>query len=370
VATGLLGFVACAFASSCTYDPPPEVSLAPPANKHFVVGEAMRLVFSEPVLPESLEVRVWPGQKDLYTVEKELKPGVKAIMDTCTLASSPCAGGKAPLTLSSDKTEATLLPAADAFGPLGTPLVLEVSGSLADPAGNTKVASRVFDFQIVAEVWDPFAEVHEQPDSSFDVELGEPLGIPEGRYLFLADFTSPIPLSQQFWTDVKANQLTGEFVLLLTDADPIEGAPQNTGDPKQLKMDTGGEGFIFVMHGQIHKDEDQRLIFKAEPVTLALTIGSIKFELRDMVCAGSIDQSGELPVWNGTLAVKEIYLEIAGSGTIYPEDQANFQIVGLADEDVPEGMPSVCMEDPCSVVGGKCDLLEDWPPEGVCAAKP
>ncbi len=351
--------------TACTYDPPPEVTLVTPANKIFVIAEPIYLEFSEPVQPGSLEVRVWPGQKDLYTLEKERKPGVEAVMDTCTVASSPCAGGKVTLGIDAALTRATLLAESGAFGPVGTPLVLEVTGALSDEAGQRKKVSVFFDFQIAEEIWGPKGDVTANDGDNEEIAL-EPLGIPMGRYLFAADFTSPVKLSQQFWTDLRADDFTGEFVMLLTDADPVKNAPINTSDPKLLVMDTGDEGFIFAIQGKVHRDEEDKLVFKGDPVTLTQKIGPITFELRDMVIAGSIVSTGDKIVWDGTLAVKEVYYEVGGKETIYPADQANFQIRELAAEDVPEGMPTICMKNPCVVVGGRCDLLPQWPPSGLC----
>ena len=263
-----------------------------------------------------------------------------------------------------------MTPEDGAFGPLGVPLVMEVTGSLSDLNGRRRNVSTFFDFQIVREIWNPYEDVvtgdiQGDTGATEDVVI-EPLGIPEGSYLFLADFTNPVKISQQFWTDVRANQLTGDFVMLMTDGDPIKGAPVNTTDPTQLVMDTGVEGFIFTVHGKVTKDKEGKLVFKSEPVTLTLTIGPITFALVDMVCVGTIVFGGDKIVWDGTLAVREVYYEVGGDKTTYPEDQANFQVVELAPEHIPEGMPRVCTQDPCQIVGGNCDLLPQWPPASVC----
>jgi hypothetical protein len=357
LATLLLG-------SACTYNPPPEVTLVGPANKHFVVGEPIVLQFSEPVRMDSLEVRVWPGQKDLYDVEGERLPGVEPVLATCT--ASKCGEG-VKLTFLGDMSQAQIEVAPGALGKPGQPLVLEVTGALADKKGHAKKVSRFFDFQIVESVWNPYADVAEGDGSGEDVVAAEPLGVTEGSFLMHADFTSPIKLSQQFFCDLRVNQYTGDFVLLLTDADPVDGAPNNTNKPEELLMDTGDEGFIFVIQGRIERDAEEGLVFEGEPVTLTQTIGPITFELRDMVTAGRIDESGETARWDGTLAVKEVYYEVGGNETIYPSDQANFEVFELLPAQVPEGMARVCDDDPCAVVGGRCDLLPEWPPATVCA---
>ncbi len=353
--------------AACTYNPPPEVTLDGPANGLFEVDETIVLRFSEPVLKSSLEIRVWPGQKDLYDVEGEFLDSVEPILDICTALTSPCgAGDGVKLSFVGDRREAQLVVSPESLGPFGKPLVLEVTGALADDSGHKKGVSHFFDFQIVQEKWDPFADVIEDDSTTEEVVITEPLNVWEGPVLMHADFTSPIKLSQQFYCDLNVNQMTGDFVLLLTDADPIEGAPLNTNKPEELYQDTGDEAFIFVIHGVVSINPEGEKVFESEPVTLFQSIGPITFELRDMVTAGHIDETGEIARWDGTLAVKEVYYEVNGQGTLYPSDQANFEVFELLPEQIPEKLPYVCDPDPCSVVGGRCDLLPVWPPPTVC----
>jgi hypothetical protein len=351
---------------ACTYNPPPSVTLVGPANFHFLTGESITLKFSEQVDPDSVEIIVWPGHKDLYDIEGSLLPGNKAILEPCRPSTSPCGpDGGVKVLVSVDQMEAEIRVEGEALGKLGQPLVLEVTGNLADLDGNRSGASRKFDFQIVGEVWDPFADVVEEEDIVEEVNV-EPLGIIDGRFLMHADFTSPIKISQQYFLDIKVNQVTGKFVLLLVDADAKDGVPPNTSDPYELELDEGPESFIFVMPGSIEKDEEGIVRFESEPVVLMQTIGPIYFEMRQMVSAGTIDQSGPRARWDGTIAVKEIYYEVGGQGTTYPADQANFEVFQLLDEEVPEGIPIVCEEDPCWATNGNCYLPEIWPPPEVC----
>ncbi len=359
--------VAAVFLAACTYDPPPDVTLDGPANGLFVAGEPIILRFSEPVSMDSLEIRVWPGQKDLYSVEGKLMGGVNPILDTCTAFTSPCgAGDGVVLSFIGDRSEALLNPSEGSLGPLGQPLVLEVTGALSDGSGHTKGVSRFFDFQIVESRWDPFADVVVEDSTAGEVTDVEPLNVWEGPVLMHADFTSPIKLSQQFFCDLNVNQMTGDFVMLLTDADPYDWAPKNTNKPEELFQDTGDESFIFIIHGVVTIDAKGEKVFESEPVTLVQNIGPISFELRDMVTAGHIDETGDLARWDGTLAVKEVYYEVNGQGTTYPSDQANFEVFELLPEQIPENQPYVCDPDPCSIIAGRCDLLPVWPPPAVC----
>jgi len=271
--------------------------------------------------------------------------------------------GEVTITLKDGRKEAWVDVAEGALGPWRDPLVLEVTGNLADDEGHTLNVDRFFDFQIVG--------------GGFDLEscgkevLPEPLDVVEGPFLFFADFPSPpspIPLSQQFFSDIQVDRDTGRFVVVLTDGDPLEGMPLNTKDPKQLKIDNGPEGFLFTVNGCMAADKAKGLQFETFPFTLALTIGPIHFELRNNVLRGRIgpDPDTGLAKWDGTMFVQELYMKVADGETFYPPAQANCQLLQLREEEIPENMARVCDDDPCVTVGGSCDIYDPWPPVEVC----
>ncbi|MBM4355714.1 MAG: hypothetical protein FJ109_18315, partial [Deltaproteobacteria bacterium] len=191
--------------AACTYNPPPDVTLVAAKGKYFEVGDPIYLIFSEAVAEDSLSIRIWPGEEKYYTLEGERLPEVKPVVDSCSVGQSSCAGGT-QVSLDAERTEATLVIPADKLGILDRPLVLEVEGRLADDSGHSRKVSVFFDFQIVAEIWDPYADVVETASQDVpgeldaDVARPEPMGIHVGPYLFFAEFTSPIKLPQQFWS--------------------------------------------------------------------------------------------------------------------------------------------------------------------------
>jgi hypothetical protein len=356
-----LALAAAAALLACTYNAPPEVELHGHVNNRFVLGEPIILAFSEPIEPASLSIAVWPGQKDFYDLEGARLPGIEPVLPACSLADDPCAEGVS-LTLNEDHTEAYLEVEGDGLGPLGQPLVLEVSGSLADTSDHEKGVSFLFELQIVDDdIYCLFVENDPAVDGLIETT--------EGVYLFFAHFTSPVELPQQFFGDLEVNEDNGEFVFTLTDADPISGAPRNTQDPAELFMDLGEQGFVYTVSGRICRDEGGALTFEARPFTLKLTIVSITFELRDVVLRGRITEDLEtgLTQWDGTMAVREIYMLAGDKETLYPQEQANFQIMEILPDQIPEGLPRTCAEDPCAELTGKCDVpLEAWPPVEVC----
>jgi hypothetical protein len=367
----LIGILAVLGAFACTYNPPPEVGLEGAESGMYTEGESIVLTFTEKVRRDSLAVRIWPGQKDLYDIEGEFKPSVEPLVDTCTVTMGGCGEDDGvKLTIDADQKKATLTVEARKLGILGVPLVLEVSGELADSSGHKKGVSWFFDFQIT-EDWTPI-QTDIVEDTSGDVEADvpvEPLGVVAGPHLFFATFTSPMKLSQQYFCDLQVNQETGTAYFLMIDSDPIEGAPLNTANPDELVIDHGDEGFLFTVRCHIQRDPAKGLVFECDPITLAQTIGPITFELREMAMYGTItiDEDSSLSRWDGTMNVAEIYYEVGGNETTYPAEQANFQVFELVPDDVPEDNPVLCDTDPCAAVGGQCDLIQDpWPPKDVC----
>ena len=362
--------------AGCRYDPPPEVTLVIPEDNSIVKGDPIRLEFTEPVRTRSLEVRVWPGNKSYYDVEGNLLPEYGPILEICTPVSSPCgADGGVKLFLDPDRKAATIeLVAEEAFGPFGDPLRLEVTGALEDDKGNRRNVSTFFDFQVISERWNPYADAVEPNGDVTGEVTTEPLDVREGFHLFHAEFTEPLPLPQQFFSHVRINSDDGTFVWVMVDADPIPDAPGNTDDPTLLAPDFGEEGFLFAVRGGIYQDRDDpdELVFETEPFTLAQEIGVVYFELQDMVMHGriTVDTDEDRSRWDGTMAVSGVYMRVTSSGneTQFDPTQANFQVFELRPEELPEGLPKACDDDPCININGKCDLLTDvdWPPVAVC----
>ena len=359
----------------CTYDPPPDVVKFLCADNNCLIGEAIVLQFSEPVEEGSVSIDIWPGEEDGYDIERNRLPSVEPIVDDCTIASSPCDGkdGQITLSLIEDRTALSIEVGAGALGPLNRPLVLELSGTLADDAGRTLDVTRSYDFQMVPSVLPP-VDVASGSDADVvgDAAPPEPLGVEEGPFLFYAELATPLgfDLQQQYFADVAVDQESGAFYIVLTDGDPVSGAPLNTQDPEEVNLDLGIEGFVFLVHGTIRR-QDASLVFESEPFTLQLKIGPITFALRDSVMRGTIG-AGEgtgRARWDGTLAVSELFIDTGnGNPQTYPAQQDNFQLNQMTADQIPDGMPLVCDAAPCAELEGpQCEVPTDgWPPAAVC----
>ena len=115
----------------CTaYDPPPiPVLELPPSGVH-PTGEALTLLFSEAIEPESLSIRVWPITPEHFTIENELVPGAEPAIDTCAVGSGDCEN--ASLTIAKDGKEASLQITGGLADQSMVPLRLEILEGLQD----------------------------------------------------------------------------------------------------------------------------------------------------------------------------------------------------------------------------------------------
>jgi len=387
-ATLLLLAALGAFAAGCDYDPPPDVVTFACENNLCVSGEPIVLIFSEPVRPESIALEIWPGGRDSYDREERRLPSVEPIVPRCAWNASPCGADEGVrLVLDEARTTLSISVSPGALGPFYQPLVLELKGTLADDAGRTLDVTRAFDFQMVPGTTPPPQDTVGGDDAATgadattagdtttatDAAPAEPLGVKEGPLLFFASLAVPSPpidLPQQFFADVQVDQETGAFAMVLTDADPKDGADLNTNDPTELDLDLGEEGFVFLVEGTIRRHEGA-VVFESEPFTLQLKIGTITFALRNATMRGtiSVDGTSGLTRWDGTMAVSEVMIKVGSAPeNLYPAQQDNFALVELRPSEVPDDLPRVCDEDPCvDLQGPQCDVpVTGWPPTTVC----
>ncbi|MBU0553307.1 hypothetical protein KKF91_13165 [Myxococcota bacterium] len=355
-----LGLAACE-----AYNPPPEAEALLCANNNCVEGEPIRVRFSEAIDPASLSITVWPGEQDSYDIEGERLATVKPLLLGCAV-SAGCGDGAAALVLEEGDTVAALFVEPGALGPRNRPLVLEISGDLADPEGRRKVATKQFDFQMVMAGWASF-----QPGLPAD----DPRVV-EGAYTFYTNLDTPlgVALPQQYFGDLRVNRETGRFLFLFQDADPIDGAPQNTTDPAQMSIDTGEEAFIFLADGVFGRNGDD-IVFESVAFEISLTVGPITFALFDCVLRGSIslDPATGESRWDGTMFVGEVMIQVGQDDPNYhPPQQENFICSKITPEQRPEEAAVVCEADPCAhIAGPQCSLLltdEAWPVAEICGA--
>ena len=331
---------------SLRYDAPPEAKLAVPEGGVYNVGEALILTFSEPVVEESLAVRVWFASRD---IEAELELEGEPLLARCTPNDEDCPD--ASVTLSEDGMRAEVLLSEEGLGQPDVPMTLEVLPGLRDEEGRATGVSGFFDFQFIP---------------SFD-GTGEGVAFNDGFYVIGAVIDDPIEgvnlklIGEVISTDA------GRVAIAMGAADPIGDAPKNTMDPLSLKIDSSDQGYgVHAMGNLVEVANGDRFI-ETEPFDVSIFLDKLGIGLKGLVLSAKvIDQEGGLSVLDGTLAYTT--LELTNDGVPFFNFEAGtvtFEGREIAEGQVPEGAPTVC-EEPCGGLAAQCAPPAEFPEEGTC----
>ncbi len=329
------------------YVEPPSVGVIAPETGTFFSGDPVRLAFDKPVLADTLEVWVWPDDRD---IENELNPGAKPLLSGCTPKSSPC--GTTILTMDDDRRGATLTFDPEELGRPDVPLLIEIRPGLESDEGGKTGRSAWFDFQY-------------KPSNACQGEVE----FKEGNYIFVAATTEPVPAILNLMGDLRLGT-NGEFVIVTAEADPPEGsnAPKNTSDPTELVIDVGGNAFALFLRGCLRLTESGERFFETEPTDIMLTLGPVTITIQDTRLTGKAtrDSMTDTDRVDGTLSFSGVLLQ---NGMLdpfqYDPGSTTFEALFVPEADVPTGTPSVC-GDVCGIVPKQCDPPEGWPGPGYC----
>lgn len=343
-------FSAALLLAGCdSYVEPPDVTLVAPETGTFFSGDPIELSFDRPVTTATLEVWVWPDDRD---IENDLVFGAEPLLTKCTAAGSPC--GTATFEMHDDRKGATLQFDPEVLGRPDVPLLIEVRPGLESDEGAATGRSFWFDFQ-----FKPAERC--QGEVEFD----------EGNYLFVASTTEPVPAILNLMGDVALGK-NGAFAAIMAEADPPAGsdAPNNTSDATELEIDVGGNAFALVTFGCLREAEAGERFFETEPVDVILTLGPATVTIQTTRLTGKVTKgaNGRDRV-DGTLSFSGAVLQIAENDPFqYAAGSTTFEGLFVEPEDVPSGTPDVC-GDQCGVVPKQCIVPEDFPGEGYCEAE-
>lgn len=332
----------------CEYIEPPTVDLEFPPEGTFVEGDALRIVFSEPVVDSSIRVRVWPDVRD---PEGDLPPSAEPLLDVCTVVTSPCGDEGTTLTIVDDGSAALLQLNPTGIGRPDVPLLLEVlAGTESIETGADIGRDRLFDFQFKPAV-----------------VVQDPVPFEEGVYLFVSVFDEPIPNVITLMSDVRTND-AGVFWIIGAEADEIDGAAQNTRDPTELYIDTEDTGFVAFAEGTIRENDIGERFVETDRFGIDLQIGPLLIEILGLRFTGIVVKNEEtgLDQIQGTLSFENIRLTSdGGQPFVYDAGTTTFVADQVPDDLIPPGTPEMC-DDPCGDVPSQCNIPAPWPPPGFC----
>ena len=334
--------------AGCEYIEPPTVELQFPPEGTFVEGDALRIVFSEPVAGDSIRVRVWP---DLRDPEGDLPSDAEPLVSVCTAATSPCDDEGTILTLEDNGAAALLQLNPDGIGRPDVPLLLEVLSGARSAENDSEIGdAHFFDFQ-----FKPAVVVH------------DPVPFEQGTYLFVSVFGEPIPNVITLMSDVRTND-RGVFWILGAESDEIDGALQITRDPAELFIDVEDTGFVVFAEGTIRENEIGERFVETERFAIELRIGPLLIEILGLRFTGIVVKNTEtgLDQLQGTLSFENIQLTADGGDPyLYDSGTTTFIADQVPEELIPPGTPEMC-DSPCGAVPSQCDPPPPWPPQGFC----
>jgi len=322
------------------------VTLVAPETGTFFTGDTVELAFDQAITGESLEIWVWPDDRD---IENELRPDAEPLLSGCTVARSPC--GTTGLTLHDDRRGATLRFDPAELGRPDVPLLVEVRRGLEGEGGGRSGRSYWFDFQF---------KPSERCQGLVEFD--------EGNYLVVASTTEPVPAILNLMGDLRLGP-AGEFVVAAAEADPPQGsdAPKNTNDPTELAIDVSGNAFALFIYGCLRETDAGERFFETEPIDVELTLGPVTITIQDTRLTGKVtkDSRGKDRI-DGTFSFSGVVLRNGALDPFqYDAGSTTFEAIHVLPEDVPTGTPSVC-GDLCGVVPSQCDPPEAFPGDAYC----
>lgn len=341
VSRALAAVVGC-LAACAEYVEPPEVDLVAPPTGTFFVGDAVELRFSMPIEPESFALRVWSDQRDIELVLLADAP----LLDNCR----PGACAEHTLSLAPDARGATLVLDPSTLGKPDVPYLLEVVPGLRGANGAVRRYTEYFDFQFKP------AEVDDTP-VEFD----------EGHHIIVAVLEQPLPAIINLICDFRRGP--GNRVAALgAEGDPVAGAPENTGEPDQLRVDDSAQGYVIFAHATLRESADGTRFFESEPFDINLRFGGIRAVVGGTRFTGavSIDAETERQRIDGTMSFETFRIDVDGAEPYeYPPGSTTFVARWFEDSEMPAGSPTIC-GDMCGAVTAQCEPPEGFPGDGYC----
>lgn len=349
---------------SFSYDPPPQTRVLKPANNVWYKETPYVLQFTEAINPDSLVISIYTNDRD-YEQNRTGEP----ILADCHATGEPCDDSGFTLTMNEDNTQAIIT-----FGDLffcrdGIPYILVVHAGLADEAGRTRNVEDEFAIQVTPE------STSEESD----------LVLQTGVFALSAQLpTELLGIWLHIWLDVVIDPATGTFVGIGSYAKiDIDGeAVANETRPQYHVLPLDNTAWAVTFDGFVQKQTCLGgYLIQSNPFDMQINVlGSIPLTLNDFTLSGTLFPDGEetengctrydgRDVICGSITASSGSYEIVGNVTNINEQNIAFVAHGASEEEIPEGMPRNCMDDPCAAMtaaGGDCQLPIPWAQPAGC----
>ncbi len=344
-----LAALALVWGAGCErYDAPPIVEMVQPEGGAFIEGDPVVLSFSEPTDPTTIKIRII---EELRDGEGELSPDAQTLLDDCDATMDSC-GDVTIARVEEDNgvTELSLTFDPDGLGAAGPPLVLELEPGIEDLAGNDTGPPLQFGVQF-----------RPLPSRVND----EPVPFQNGVYTLVGQATlGAFQAVLRLTCDIKVDP-SGEFFFAAAESNPIDGAPNTTGDPKELEIDRSELGWTVYTTGFVQLRDGRRLL-ESDPFDVFVPLGSIQITLKGVRLIGEVvkDENDNDRI-DGSLSYESATVQVGIRPTDFEAGSAPLTTRYVPPEDEPLGGAKVCGP-LCGEVTGYCEPPEGWPPALVC----
>ena len=339
----------CVFAACEPFDPAPEGNLVLPVGGKWYTDSLIEVEFTEPVVPESIQVTIWPRVLDR---EGDLAPGVEPLVAACRLgpdAQAQC--GVFGLALSVDRQLLSVDQGGAFEGLEGKPYILELAPGLSDDAGRRRRVRSWFDFQVSRR------GCLEEP-----VDLQLQSGI-IGLVSDLSDVIAGAYL--RLYVDIGVDPENGIGYGTGLMARLVSGTPPNSTDPTTFYPVWDEEGWVIHFNVCLSPLPDgPGYDFRTDvfDLDISLLAGAIKVHLADLQMIATIVPGvgpDERDTFDGFMDASSGTIDSGGDPMEVSALGAALVGYGLFPDEVPDGTPRICDPDPCWRLhqeGGGCQF--------------
>lgn len=341
----VLSLLALSLVSGCAlYDPPPSASIAGEQDGIVPSSQPLEILFSEPIDPASLHLRVVPLVTDIEgnLADEDTDKSTELMPFFEHDPQSGDTGGTGEL--SPDHLVFRIKP--DKALPIGPKLAVLLEPGLADENGNdTGARARLtFAYQFTC-----------------GTAKGQSL-LTDGGYFFLFNIEKPFAVQIQILADVRVDPMTGAFLAQFTNADrnpdpnlcptpcdstevcrllpdpmcvlPSEKAGSVDEYSDFVPQPSPPTGYSFLVNGCAQEAEDGSTVVATEPTNLSVQSPPVDVVDLAITCAFTAGDDG-VPRCNGSSGAKDVL--IGGQSAGAAEGSSAGRV--LPPEDVPPDLP-------------------------------
>lgn len=339
------------------YDPPPQADLEIPEDGVWYGETPLRLLFDQPISPESLVVSIWSRDLDK---EGDLTSEAEGVAQGCSVAGEEGCG-EVTVEVSEDKREALVHQGSAFTGREGRPHILVVHKGLANASGRERQVDDWFDFQITPNC---------QGGNPIDI------GLQSSMMLLISDLSHLVPgVYLRIYFEMLVDPDNGQTWLVGTLADILPGESPNATAPEELQPKLDPTGWVISLDGWMDRTPDGELCLRTVTKDLSVQVlglfevilGGFRIEATFKAGTGGAPDTmaGYLTSSHGEWGVSDGGSDLNDLGLV----GASAVATGVDPSTMDPLLGKPCDEDPCAPMteaDGLCYLPDPWVVPEIC----